>query len=318
MASLTAHLRRPDDHGRLAFHPECPLCRGERVAGALAADVVIGRRAQALIAAGVLTLSSASPAAALAADPDQEQEGAATPEQVVTDRPPSSDFDPGGQGTELPHVVPLPAEEIAPDTEADTGPVQQEPVVGDDAAVVDPGDGAPQPPSTDPVAAPPPPPQPPAEAPTTAPAPEPAITPAEPGSSVTETPQEAQKPKPKGHETAPEAHAPAPQPAPAAPQPAGAIPAPQPEPVYSASAPATTSVAVHQPETRSRAARQGDRSHVVQRNESLWSIASDILGDDASPARIAREVNRLWELNSARIGTGDPDLLMAGTRLELR
>ena len=54
-----------------------------------------------------------------------------------------------------------------------------------------------------------------------------------------------------------------------------------------------------------------------QRGESLWSIAADVLGDDASPARIAREVNRLWELNKSRIGTGDRNLLIAGTRLEL-
>jgi nucleoid-associated protein YgaU len=67
-----------------------------------------------------------------------------------------------------------------------------------------------------------------------------------------------------------------------------------------------------------RAARRGDRFHVVQRGESLWSIAKDLLGDEASVARIAREVNRLWELNSDRIGTGDRDLLMVGTRLALR
>jgi nucleoid-associated protein YgaU len=64
--------------------------------------------------------------------------------------------------------------------------------------------------------------------------------------------------------------------------------------------------------------RKADRFHVVQRGESLWSIARDLLGHDASVARIAREVNRLWELNSERIGTGEPDLVMAGTRLVLR
>ena len=35
MGSLTEHLRRPDDHGRLAFHPDCPLCCEERLAGPL-------------------------------------------------------------------------------------------------------------------------------------------------------------------------------------------------------------------------------------------------------------------------------------------
>ena len=71
---------------------------------------------------------------------------------------------------------------------------------------------------------------------------------------------------------------------------------------------------------RPTAARRGPATafHVVLAGESLWSIAKDVLGDDASVAQIAREVNRLWELNSDRIGTGDPDLLMVGTRLALR
>ena len=61
-----------------------------------------------------------------------------------------------------------------------------------------------------------------------------------------------------------------------------------------------------------------DRFHVVRPGESLWSIADALLGRHASVARIAREVNRLWELNSDRIGTGDPDLLRVGTKLALR
>jgi nucleoid-associated protein YgaU len=80
----------------------------------------------------------------------------------------------------------------------------------------------------------------------------------------------------------------------------------------------TRSVASAQaPASEGRAARRGDDVHVVLRGESLWSIAGDLLGDGASPARVAREVNRLWQLNDDRIGTGDRDLLMAGTKLEL-
>lgn len=59
-------------------------------------------------------------------------------------------------------------------------------------------------------------------------------------------------------------------------------------------------------------------THVVQPGESLWSIAAGLAGDDATPAKIARIVNRLWTLNADRIGTGDPDLVMAGTTLRLR
>ena len=61
-----------------------------------------------------------------------------------------------------------------------------------------------------------------------------------------------------------------------------------------------------------------DRVYVVREGDSLWSIAADRLGDDASVAAIAREVDRLWELNRERIATGDPDLLRVGTRLVLR
>ena len=65
-------------------------------------------------------------------------------------------------------------------------------------------------------------------------------------------------------------------------------------------------------------ATSGDRFHVVQRGESLWSIASDRLGERAGVAQIAREVDRLWQLNEDRIASGSPDLLYTGTRLRLR
>jgi nucleoid-associated protein YgaU len=61
-----------------------------------------------------------------------------------------------------------------------------------------------------------------------------------------------------------------------------------------------------------------DQVHVVVAGESLWSIANDVLGGRATVAQVARKVNRLWELNRARIGTGDRDLLPVGTRLELK
>jgi Tfp pilus assembly protein FimV len=67
-----------------------------------------------------------------------------------------------------------------------------------------------------------------------------------------------------------------------------------------------------------RRARPGDRVHVVRAGESLWSIASDELGGRATVASVAREVNRLWDLNQARIATGDRDLLPVGTRLVLK
>jgi nucleoid-associated protein YgaU len=70
--------------------------------------------------------------------------------------------------------------------------------------------------------------------------------------------------------------------------------------------------------TKVEQATSGDRFHTVRRGESLWSIASDLLGEGASVSSVAREVSRLWELNDNRIGTGSPDVLFAGTRLRLR
>ena len=65
-------------------------------------------------------------------------------------------------------------------------------------------------------------------------------------------------------------------------------------------------------------ARPGDRTHTVLAGESLWSIATDVLGTRATAGEVAREVHHLWQLNRDRIATGDPNLLRVGTRLALR
>lgn len=77
----------------------------------------------------------------------------------------------------------------------------------------------------------------------------------------------------------------------------------------------TRAAAVH---ADGRRARPGDRTHTVQPGESLWAIARDMLGGHPTRAQVAREVHRLWMLNRDRIGTGDPDIVMPGTRLVLR
>jgi len=58
--------------------------------------------------------------------------------------------------------------------------------------------------------------------------------------------------------------------------------------------------------------------HIVQSGESLWSIAAARVGGSPAPSEVAREVERLWDLNADAIGTGDPDLLLVGQRLSLR
>jgi hypothetical protein len=361
MASLTAHLRRPSDHARLPFHPECPLCRRDRLSGPLPPDALVGRRTQAFLAASVLAFSAATPTAVLAAEPDQEQEGAAVPDeaaapgaavapdQATVEVPPSApDFDPGGDSTDVPFdatPVPAPDATAAPEPEIDeAGPLEQEAATGDDAPVADSGDGngspapseQPAPPAQDDTPATPAPagtaPQPPADV--AAPETPAAAAPEAPDPNATRPPDDAAgRAKPRNDSTprdsAPSQSAPSDS-TPSNPAPSSRAPAASPPatPPATTAAPEPTTVLVAQPQptaprafgtsSRGQAARPGDRVHVVAPGESLWSIAADILGDDASVARTARAVNRLWELNRSQIGTGNPNLLMVGTKLTLR
>jgi hypothetical protein len=304
MATLTAHLRRSEDHGRLTFHPDCPICCDERLTGTLPAHALVGSRAQALIVAGVLAASTATPTVAVAQEADQITEGAFDPGQSGDDSA-STDFDPGGDADDLPFEgAEVPDAEPAPGA-ADPDVLETEPVTDIDAPVADAG-GEPAPaPSPTPTVVPPP---------TAAPAPAapPKVTELSgPGATVSEPELELEATV--NPERAPRVRPTAPT-APAAPT-----------PVPTAPAPATSgSSVVHVVNTAAPKATahhevaKGERFHVVVAGESLWSIARDELGGDASPARIAREVNRLWALNSDRIATGDPDLLRVGTKLSLR
>jgi len=60
------------------------------------------------------------------------------------------------------------------------------------------------------------------------------------------------------------------------------------------------------------------RTHVVEPGQSLWVIAQRLVGRSAGIAQVAFEVGRLWRLNAARIGSGNPDLIYAGQALRLR
>src|SRR5688572_7087579 len=78
MSSLSVHLRLPEDHSGLPFHPSCPVCRRDRLAGSLESDEIVSRRTQAALAAGLLVVSGVgAPAAAVAAGPDQDVDGSA-------------------------------------------------------------------------------------------------------------------------------------------------------------------------------------------------------------------------------------------------
>jgi LysM domain len=347
MGSLTAHLLEPGDHGRLRFHPSCPVCRQERLYGTLSSEPVVSRRAQALLAGGVLAISSAAPAVAIGQEPDMQSEGVAAPEDPGVHELDDPSFDPGGD-TELSFdTAPAPT---APEQDEDSGegaPLDAEPTVDLDARAV-PLDETGVPPSesgTPPVGeelgVPPVESVPPVEPETNSGAPPlpPVEPPAQAGEQTTtprvDEPKTREKKRsdadapssPRGDGDMPQAPAKrrpaAPPAAPAAPAPAVPSPAVAPPSQAAATTPPAEPVAIAQadpvpspvaPEPLDRNAR----FYVIQPGDSLWSIAKQLLGRDASAGRIAREVNRLWTLNRDRIATGDPDLLMVGTRLELR
>src|SRR4051812_17090210 len=142
MASLTAHLRQPDAHAALPFHPDCPICRHERVVGTLAPGGFISLRVQAALAASVLTLSATAPAA-LAAEQDSEHDGASPVAQTgTTDPSQSPNFDPGGNAETLPQA-PAGPQNPAPATAGndDGGPIEQQSATNTNDPVVDPGGG---------------------------------------------------------------------------------------------------------------------------------------------------------------------------------
>jgi hypothetical protein len=59
-------------------------------------------------------------------------------------------------------------------------------------------------------------------------------------------------------------------------------------------------------------------SLVIEPGQSLWLIARGLVGRPVSNANVFAEVQRLWELNATRIGTGDPDVIFAGQVIRLK
>jgi hypothetical protein len=326
MQSLTAHFREVDAHDRLPFHPSCPICRQTRLTGTIAAGGIVSPRTQALLAASLLAIPAIVPAApARAAEQDQQQEGTApVAESAPSDSAGDPDFDPGGEATELPEV-PAPVAEIEAPADVDTddaAPVEEPPATNPDEPVVDPGDGSGAPPVEQPVApeattspdtsATAPAPTPPPPDPTSGAAPAPAATPDAPAPATMppapRAPEADERAQRSPRHTSARPARPAGDEHRAAP--AIGVTAAPPSPTRVVPAAVTT--------VRGDRAKLGDRTHIVLAGESLWAIAGDLLGPEATPAEVAREVHRLWQLNRDRIGTGDPDLLMTGTKLVLR
>jgi hypothetical protein len=314
LSSLNEHLVTVEGHGRLPFRGDCPLCRAERLSGSIAPAPLVSRRAQAGLAAAVLLASNAAaPTSAFAQkEPDVEHEGQA-PDAVIPseggDEATDPEFDPG---VGLPPDAGSPPDdgEAVDENEAVEGDTLIDPVAleerREDAVV--PAD--PQPPRSD------------AERRNTSaqPGAPPAPTaPAAPPETSTDPPLPAAhfvEPRPAGAEAGRSAaygvvvERSRSLPAKAAP------PAPQHVPVSTEQPPALGETPA--PSARGDTSRASGPRHVVRPGETLWSIARDLLGPDASTAAIAREVHRIWDLNADTIGTGDPDLIVPGQVLVLR
>jgi hypothetical protein len=69
-------------------------------------------------------------------------------------------------------------------------------------------------------------------------------------------------------------------------------------------------------EARSAKRDASATSVVVRPGDTLWSITEEYLGPNATPQRIAAEVERIYALNRDRIGS-DPNLITSGQELSL-
>lgn len=345
MSSLSRHLRESDDHGGLAFHPGCPVCRGERLRGRLSSHRPLGPRVSAAAVALLIGSSTLTGPLAAAQVPDDMTQAPDGTEEAAD----------GTQGEEGDETIEIPDPEP---------PLPAPPPVAVEAPEVEPVPAPPPPPPELPPTTPEPPatlpapaPEPPATSPTPIlerpqPAPVEFPAPAEPPASAPAAPQPAPAPEP--------APAAPPKPAPAAPKeeyqdagqgrrptesdgdkPAlGEVPMPPPAPQTSppVEVPAGEAPVVPPPDPTTTApvpAARGDQSaievgssvrastegprrvHVVKPGETLWSIAKALVGDPASPARISAMVDHLWRLNADRIRSGQPDLIRPGERLIL-
>jgi LysM domain len=309
MSSLREHLSTTEGHAALTFRPDCPLCRAERQLGRHpGGDALVPPRVRASLAACVLAAATLGPAGAAFAQGPPEDEGAADvgegeipPElqaeiEKIADELEADGPEPGedvGGGVEV-EEEPLPPElEGAPEEEIP----EEERAAEQEAPAASPVPGTPAPGT--PV-------QPGGESPSAAP---------QGGGEVQGEEQKSsdEKDSPRAERKRGEARSDDGGDAGGGQNgtPGGQAPAPR------APAPGTQGGTAGDDGTGSGSSDAGGRYHVVQSGESLWTIARDLLGPDASAAEVAAMVDKLWSLNAERIGTGSPSLIHAGDRLLL-
>jgi hypothetical protein len=254
----------------------------------------VGRRVLAATLSVALVLSAISPGVAFAREADSEGEGTAPP--IAVEQEPES-----GEETVLEE---LPGSELRGGSEeAGEGSVEAEPVVeAEPPPVESQTSGEPE------IAANPEPTNPSVPAPGTGPEYEPA--PETASSAPVENEPLSAPPSPSVQEQPSAQNSPPPAAIAHEEVPATPVVAPERVPVE------TPTTAPEPPHPVGDLA--GRDRHVVRPGECLWSIAAALLPPGASNNAIAGEVARLWRLNAARIGTGDPNVIYAGTELRLR
>jgi hypothetical protein len=268
------------------------------------------QRVLAALLAAILALGGLLPGAAYAGEADSEGEGSAPPESV-TEPGEEPEFDPGGEDTALEG---LPAVAGAPGGDAeDTGegePVEAEPELDTEAPppAADPAGTVPETVGTDEVPAPS---QAPLEAPVgtepeSAPAPDYETASPPPSTPVENQPLVAPPAPSQGEPDASEEAVPA-----------VVAAGPPPAPPSSDQSPAPRPIATTVDRDGGGRSLSGRGSHTVRPGECLWSIAEALLPAGAGNEEIAQEVQRLWQLNASRIGTGNPDMLPIGVVLRL-
>jgi hypothetical protein len=272
------------------------------------------KRALAVATIVVLLVGTVAPSwAAAAAEADTEGEGMASPGLE------NPHFDPGGEEFSLEVLPDSSANAEAVEEAGEGSPIETEPAQEPELPEPAPAAEEAAPPVAVPEAV-----APPAESASQA-APEytpaaPEYSPPAPSSTLVENepivaPPSASEPPPGAEASPPEPEATAPEAVTQAPP--AVVPSSEPEAPAQEAPPQAPAPAAVPGSGGVSPPLLGRTSYTVRRGDCLWSIAEALLPSGAGNEEISAEVARLWNLNADRIGTGDTNLILAGTQLAL-